>query len=500
MKKVALWSMLGFLTLNLPVMSVSADYSSASYKEGEQVKQVVTYEEVNAEEQVRAFVERMYTIVLGREAEAGGLDYWTAQLLSHDIDGAGIADGFVMSEEVLEKAVSNEEYVNILYRTFMDREADDGGRAYWIDLMEQGKSKGAVLAGFVNSPEFQEICISYGILPGSMDEEGRVIKAGVRGFVDRLYTNVLCRTPDESGAQHWVSQITSNILSAETAAKCFFDSEEFVNRNVSNEEYVEILCTTFMGRDIDAEGKAYWVGQLTNGMGRMDVLEGFSRSPEFSNILRSYGLGVPYFEEYAIPVQDQITDFVSTGIIYDGDTVGYGDEYVDYLLCEWDTKITELSRTALENGYEKIVLQYEASTDLIDSWDGSYTWCTTFSRGLYDYHTGIKLKSRSTSGNDGFTSVTPITFNDKVYDISYTQNASWEYSDWEYIEMEDVYKCRATVTVTQEVKVPAGYDGLILGVYPKTKYTTSNSSSISDEIYYAPTELDEGDIFYRINP
>lgn len=86
MKKLALWSMMFLLALNVPVMSVSAHSFSGSCEEEQQVLRAEKAAG-NEAEQVRAFVERMYTIVLGRTAEADGLSYWTKCLLEHNIDG-----------------------------------------------------------------------------------------------------------------------------------------------------------------------------------------------------------------------------------------------------------------------------------------------------------------------------------------------------------------------------------------------------------------------------
>ena len=211
-------------------------------------------------------------------------------------------------------------------------------------------------------------------------------------------------------------------------------------------------------------------------------------------------MGVSYFEEYGIPVQEQVTDFVAKGIIHEKN-MEYYDEY-SYRVCDWDTKIKELSRTNIGNGYEKIVFSYEASTELVFDCLSYYGYVSakTFNIGLYDKHTGVMLKARDISGNDGFSSVTPITFKDKEYNISYSKTASWEEGEWEYYESEEEERCRVTVTVVNEIEVPAGYDGLIFGVFPVTEYYTSDSTSIDEEIYYAPTELDEGYMFYRINP
>lgn len=243
---------------------------------------------------VENFVSRMYTVVLDRTPDATGMAEWTGWLKAKTMDGAALSEGFILSPEFIGKNVSNEEYVNILYRTFFDREADAAGKATWIDYLNAGTSRRFVLAGFVNSTEFAVLCAEYGIDRGTMDVTGEVVMkpagAEVRSFVERLYGKVLGRESDESGMSTWAGGIASGTFTAEEAAKKFFASEEFLARGTDDAEYVEVLYQTFMGRASDEEGKALWLEQLNGKMDRMQVLEGFSRSEEFKKILASFGL------------------------------------------------------------------------------------------------------------------------------------------------------------------------------------------------------------------
>lgn len=243
------------------------------------------------ENQIRAFVSRMYTVVLGREAEEEGLNYWSDQLIQHTYDGAGLARGFICSDEFTSKNLNNEAYVYVLYKTFFDREPDEGGMAYWMDALNDGTSRNTVLAGFVNSKEFAAICDRYGIARGTMEENGSSIyNAGVRDFVLRMYTKCLKRDGETLGVEYWSHCINTKEISPEDVAKNFFTSAEFVNKNLSNEEYVETLYETFMDRPSDVVGRQYWVERLDVGMSRTVVLEGFARSQEFAKIMEDFGL------------------------------------------------------------------------------------------------------------------------------------------------------------------------------------------------------------------
>lgn len=110
-----------------------------------------------------AFAKRMYTTALSRDAEDAGLRYWVGQLQSGTETGNSIARFFFLSQEITNANLSNDEYVNRLYRTFFDREGDASGKSYWLSQLNSGVSRESVLNGFVISDEFGAVCRRYGI-------------------------------------------------------------------------------------------------------------------------------------------------------------------------------------------------------------------------------------------------------------------------------------------------------------------------------------------------
>lgn len=241
---------------------------------------------------VEAFVERMYTVALGRASDPDGLQFWTNKLLSYKNDGAGIAHGFILSSEFKNKNYSNEEYIKVLYKTFFNREAeaDADGFTYWKGILNTGHSRETVLAGFVNSAEFKSLCTEYGISSGILREDGTVVNPGAVLFTERLYTKALGRSGEIVGVEYWATCIEKGRYTPEAVAKEFFWSEEYLNKKTDDEKYVETLYQTFMDRASDPSGKANWLNHLKNGAGRESVLEGFARSSEFKAIMDRYGL------------------------------------------------------------------------------------------------------------------------------------------------------------------------------------------------------------------
>ena len=171
---------------------------------------------------------------------------------------------------------------------------DDGGRDYWLSELGSGTSRNTVLAGFINSNEWKEVCNSYGIAPGSVVITGSSNKSNTNdeicGFASRLYTTILGRDAEESGLEYWSSELRAKKVTGTTAAYDFVFSQEFVSANVSNSEFVKRLYRLFMDREYDEGGLNYWVGLLDAGESRESVFYGFSGSEEFGKICESYGI------------------------------------------------------------------------------------------------------------------------------------------------------------------------------------------------------------------
>jgi len=145
------------------------------------------------EEYVSQFVERMYTMVLGRPSEAEGHGYWTSRILSGETTGASCAYGFFESAEYRNANVSDEQYLRTLYAVVLGRECDGSGLAYWLGYLQGGTPRSYILAGFVNSEEYAGICSSYNIDRGSLPMNPADAHVAVAGMLsveaDGLYFN-----------------------------------------------------------------------------------------------------------------------------------------------------------------------------------------------------------------------------------------------------------------------------------------------------------------------
>lgn len=269
----------------------NADENADTINEDTTSADVLRQVDAETVNQVKAFVSRMYTVALGRNAEAAGLKDWSGRLLEKKIDGAGIAAGFIGSEEFTNKNLNNDDYLKVLYKTFFDREPDKAGYEDWIGKLNAGQSRASVLAGFVNSKEFANLCDKFGILRGYMMSEGSAANPGIAQFVTRLYTKALGRAGEADGINDWTAKIATGSADAGTVAvNGFFNSDEFNNKTLTDNEFLDILYATYFDRKADSAGKYKWLFQLKVGLPRKDVVNGFATSAEFNNLLNSFGL------------------------------------------------------------------------------------------------------------------------------------------------------------------------------------------------------------------
>ncbi len=276
------------------ICSVCGDTYNDNYKEP-----LLPPDTESTDEELRrinSFVERMYLIILEREPDVGSLT-WIEGLEMGEFTGVRVADGFVMSDEFMNKNVSNEEYVKILYRAFFGREADTEGLATWTGLLDSGCKKAYVFAGFANSTEFGTLCTNAGIVQGRAVEYLADKQAGISEadykvwcFVERMYMEVLNRTADEAGLRNWVSYLQNGTMTGIQVAEGFLLSEEFLAKEMTDEEYIHIMYRAFFNRDADLDGLETWTKALQNGYTKNDVFNGFANSVEFGVLCELAGI------------------------------------------------------------------------------------------------------------------------------------------------------------------------------------------------------------------
>ena len=106
------------------------------------------------------------------------------------------------------------------------------------------------------------------------------------GEVYRLYEGALGRAPDQAGLAGWTHALNAG-ESLQAAANSFVTSAEFQNvyGSLTDTQFVTLLYANVLHRLPDPGGLSGWLGSLSQGVSRAQVLLGFSQSQEDINDL-----------------------------------------------------------------------------------------------------------------------------------------------------------------------------------------------------------------------
>lgn len=242
-------------------------------------------------QKVNSCVSDLYKSAFGREATEGEIKTWADQVVSGEISYANLLVGIIQSPEFKNKQTTDKEYVISLYTTIFGRTPTDEEVKNWTDKISGGMSRDEVMRGFVNSEEAGNNADAMGIPQGKMMSDGTIhYNKGINDFVSRCYTVVLGRKGEKTGVDYWTEKIYNKEYTPEQVITGFVDSKEFANRELSDDEFLEVLYKTFFDRASDEAGKADWSKQLKDGKKRIDIIPGFARSVEFKNLLAKYGM------------------------------------------------------------------------------------------------------------------------------------------------------------------------------------------------------------------
>ncbi|KHQ53947.1 DUF4214 domain-containing protein [Mameliella alba] len=101
---------------------------------------------------------RLYQATLARAPDANGYGYWTEQL-ANGANYFNVIAGFVQSPEFQATYgnLTDEAFVEMLYQNVLNRASDAAGKAVWMGYLEDGQSREFVVSHFAESPEFKQM-------------------------------------------------------------------------------------------------------------------------------------------------------------------------------------------------------------------------------------------------------------------------------------------------------------------------------------------------------
>ena len=242
-----------------------------------------------------AVVYRMYDAAFDREPDVFGMHTWS-QELARGTPLSRLSDVFEASPEFKARygALSNSDFIKEMYRFSLNREADAGGLAHWLNNMSNGMSRAEVLYHFSESQEHKTV------MADRIAMQGMWIQDEATFLIARMYDAALDRNPDLHGLKTWRAEMANGLTELQLA-QAFMTSQEFQTRfgALNNQQYVEMLYRTALGREGDADGVSHWTARLNGGTSRAEMLLIFATSDEhkagyfqvWQEVVRNYETG-----------------------------------------------------------------------------------------------------------------------------------------------------------------------------------------------------------------
>jgi len=200
---------------------------------------------------------RLYQGILGRDADVAGAKVW-AGAADQGVATGSIAQAFLDSFEF--KADASEAFVTSLYQNLLERTAPEATDVdYWSNVLASGASRADVAATFALSPD--------AIAADQTNSE----------YVEGLYQSALGRASDAEGLNSWVTALF-NGASRGDIAQSIVNSTEAATK--VNGDFIDSLYSNALDRPADAEGKAFWVDSLAQGVTQAEVAVAIVGSPE----------------------------------------------------------------------------------------------------------------------------------------------------------------------------------------------------------------------------
>jgi hypothetical protein len=102
-------------------------------------------------------IARLYQAFYRRLPDTAGFMYWMDARRSGTWSVYRIAEQFARAPEFVDMygTLDNGAYVDLVYHNVLGRAPDAAGKQYWVDQLESGVTRGRVMTGFSESPEYK---------------------------------------------------------------------------------------------------------------------------------------------------------------------------------------------------------------------------------------------------------------------------------------------------------------------------------------------------------
>ena len=209
----------------------------------------------------RLFAMQQYRDFLGREGDAGGIQFYVDLLTAGTLVRGNVIENFFNSPEF---AGTASPIARLYFATFL-RIPDYGGLLFQIDAFKAGTPLTVIANNFTLSPEFTS---RYGAISDAQ-------------YVVLLYQNILGRTPVQAEIDFHVNRLVTGATRGEVLVG-FSESPEY-QANTAHDVYVTMMYVGMLRRAPEQAGFDFWVAYMDAGNSGLALILGFLNSPEYHN-------------------------------------------------------------------------------------------------------------------------------------------------------------------------------------------------------------------------
>jgi len=133
---------------------------------------------------------------------------------------------------------------------------------------------------------------------GSISNASYEISIETVKIIENLYRQFYNRKPTEKELSYWTINLELRILSFKNVALNIVNNKEFINKNLSNEDFIKVLYLGLLNREPEEDGLKNWTAGLSLGaVDRFEVIDRFLNSEEFKIKSDNYYNLVPLKQE-----------------------------------------------------------------------------------------------------------------------------------------------------------------------------------------------------------
>lgn len=179
-------------------------------------------------------------------------------IVLHDDDQIAV---WALSANPDAATTANEHWVRRVYNDLLHRDADEVGLVYFTSMLGQGESRAQAVTEIEQSAEYRNAVIEH------------------------LFVQYLHRDADSAGQQAFLAMLAHGATLDDVARAILASPEYYQRAGGGNAAYLSHLYSDVLGREIDSTGAAAWGQKLNSGESRASIADRILHSQEADTLL-----------------------------------------------------------------------------------------------------------------------------------------------------------------------------------------------------------------------